>query len=234
MELSTAPADAVAVLSARLRAVLAGLPTGDGVGVFGGVYLQVTEAVERYLGEDGYFRVPAEVARLSTLFADRFLGALAAPTPPACWRPLLALRRHPGILPVQFALSGMNSHIEHDLPLSVVDSCVSLGCAPEELAADFHRINDVLAAVEDRVREELAPLPQELDVADPLLHLLGSWSIDAARDAAWASARLLWELRDRPDAYDSAAAALDRSTGMVSRCLLTPLGDLSHRGGPRA
>jgi hypothetical protein len=229
MELSTTPADTVAALSSRLRAAVAGLPPGDGVEVFGSVCLQVTEAIEGYLREDGFFHAPAEVARLNTLVVDRFLGALTAETSPACWRSLLGLRLHPGILPVQFALSGINSHIEHDLPLSVVDACTALGCAPEELAADFHRINDVLAAVEDRVREELVPLSQELDVADPLLHLLGSWSIDAARDAAWTSARMLWELRDHPESYEAAVAVLDRSTGMVSRCLLTPLGAVSRQ-----
>jgi hypothetical protein len=223
MELSTAPADAVAVVAARLGDAVSGLPPGDGVGVFGGVYLQVTEAVVERLGEDGYFGAPAGVARLDTLFADHFLGALDAPAPPACWRPLLDLRLHPGIRPVQFALAGMNSHIEHDLPLSVVDCCRSLGCPPQELEADFHRVNDLLAGVEEQVREELLTLPPELDVADPLLHLLDSWSIDAARDAAWASARMLWELRATPEAYAAVAGALDRSTGMVSRCLLTPL-----------
>jgi hypothetical protein len=223
--LSTAPADAVAVVAARLGDAVAGLPPGDGVGVFGGIYLQVTDAVVRRLGEDGYFTSPADVARLDTLFADRFLGALSAPVPPACWRPLLDLRLHPGIRPVQFALAGMNSHIEHDLPLSVVDSCRSLDCPPQALEADFHRVNDLLADLEQRVREELLTLPAGWDVADPLLHLLDSWSIDAARDAAWASARMLWELRGKPDAYAAAAEALDRSTGMTSRCLLTPLHD---------
>ena len=123
----------------------------------------------------------------------------------------------------------MNSHIEHDLPLSVVDSCRSLDCPPEALEADFHRVNDLLADLEERVREELLTLPPELDVADPLLHLLDSWSIDAARDAAWASARVLWELRDRPDTYRAAAEALDRSTGLTSRCLLTPLRAVNGR-----
>lgn len=223
MELSTAPADAVVVVAARIGDAVSGLPPGDGVAVFGGVYRQVTDAVAQHLTLDGYFTSPPDVARLDALFADRFLAALGAPVPPACWRPLLDLRRHPGIRPVQFALAGMNSHIEHDLPLSVVDSCRSLDCPPEALEADFHRINDLLAGVEDQVRESLLPLPAELDVTDPLLHLLGSWSIDAARDAAWASARMLWDLRDRPDTYAAAAGALDRCTGMTSRCLLTPL-----------
>lgn len=221
--LSTAPADAVTVVAARIGEATGSLPPGDGVGVFGGVYLQVTDAVTDRLGDAGWFRSPVDVARLSTLFADRFLGALTAAAPPACWRPLLELRRHPGIRPVQFALAGINSHIQHDLPLSVVDSCRSLDIPPQALEADFHRVNDVLACVEDQVRDELLTVPAELDVADPLLHLLGSWSIDAARDAAWASARMLWELRDLPDTYSAAAAALDRTTGMTSRCLLTPL-----------
>ncbi|SEM44452.1 DUF5995 family protein [Streptacidiphilus jiangxiensis] len=223
MELSTAPADAVAVVAARIGDAVGGLPPGDGVGVFGAVYLQVTDAMVRHLTVDGYFASPPDVARLDALFANRFLGALTAAAPPACWRPLLELRRHPGIRPIQFALAGMNSHIEHDLPLSVVETCRSLDCPPQALEADFHRVNDLLASVEDEVREELLTLPPELDVTDPLLHLLGSWSIEAARDAAWASARMLWELRDRPDAYAAAAATLDRTTGMTSRCLLTPL-----------
>ena len=233
MELSTAPADAVAVVSARLGDAVSGLPPGDGVGVFGGVYRQVTDAVAQRLGEDGWFGSPVDVARLDTLFADRFLAALDAPAPPACWRPLLELRLRPGIRPVQFALAGMNSHIEHDLPLSVVDCCRSLDCPPEALEADFHRVNDLLADLEAQVREELLTLPPEFDVADPLLHLLDAWSIDAARDAAWASARMLWDLRDRPATYAAAAAALDRSTGMTSRCLLTPL-LAAHPNGPAA
>jgi hypothetical protein len=223
MELSTAPADAVAVVAARIGDAVGGLPPGDGVGVFGTVYLQVTDAMVRHLTVDGYFVSPPDVARLDALFANRFLGALTACAPPACWRPLLELRRHPGIRPIQFALAGMNSHIEHDLPLSVVETCRSLDCPPQELEADFHRVNDLLAGVEDQVREELLTLPPELDVTDPLLHLLDSWTIDAARDAAWASARMLWDLRDRTDTYAAAADALDRSTGMTSRCLLTPL-----------
>lgn len=223
MELSTAPADAVAVVAARIGDAITGLPPSDGVGVFGAVYLQVTDAMVQHLTVDGYFTSPPDVARLDALFANRFLSAITATAPPACWRPLLELRRHPGIRPIQFALAGINSHVEHDLPLSVVDSCRSLDVPPQTLEADFHRVNDLLAGVEDHVRETLLNLPPELDIADPLLHLLGSWSIDAARDAAWASARMLWELRDRPDTYAAAGRALDRSTGMTSRCLLTPL-----------
>ena len=36
-----------------------------------------------------------------------------------------------GIEPVQFALAGMNAHINHDLPLAVVSTCSALATAPE-------------------------------------------------------------------------------------------------------
>jgi hypothetical protein len=36
-----------------------------------------------------------------------------------------------GIEPVQFALAGMNAHINHDLPLAMVSTCTALGTAPD-------------------------------------------------------------------------------------------------------
>jgi Family of unknown function (DUF5995) len=223
-------AQAVGGVADRLRQLVAGLPPQDGVAVFGGVYLTVTEAVRTQLATGDVFRTPVDTARLDVLFAGRFLDALR-PGPaaaPACWRPLLRLRLHPGIRPVQFALAGMNAHIEHDLPLAVLDTCRQLDCPPTELSADFHRVNEVLAQVEARVRARLLPslagLEQQLDLGDPLLHLVSSWSIDRARDAAWATALTLWELRGDPALQATATRALDDATGLVSRCLLTPLG----------
>ena len=231
MATTSTPVAELAAVVQRLQALVDGLPPQDGVAVFGEVYLTVTEAIEAHLAADDLFRDPATVARLDVLFAGRFLAAFGPDPAPACWRPLLDLRLHPGIRPVQFALAGMNAHIEHDLPLAVVDTCELLGCSPAELSVDFHRINSVLAQVEDGVREELMPSAEESAVADPLLHLLSSWSMDRARDAAWAGAVTLWELRDRPHAYTVAAAALDDSAGMVSRCLLTPLGETRGSAG---
>ena len=224
------PAGDVDAVAERLRLLVAGLPPQDGVAVFGGLYLTVTEAVGDRIAAGDLFRSPAEVAALDVLFAGRFLDALTAPRAPACWRPLLEFRLHPGVLPVQFALCGMNAHIEHDLPLAVLDACAALGCSPGELETDFHRVNDVLAQVEEQERERLMPAPEELDVAEPLLHLIGSWSIDRARDAAWASAVTLWELRDRPGPLAVASAALDDAAGLVCRCLLTPLRSSGRAG----
>lgn len=165
MTTSTAPVTDVGGIVERLRTLVTGLPEQDGVAVFGEVYLTVTEAIAAHLAAGDVFADPAAVARLDVLFADRFLSAVDPATvrPPACWRPLVELRLHPGVLPVQFALCGMNAHIEHDLPLAVLDTCSVLGCSPDDLSADFHHVNDVLAQVEARVRERLMPAPEELD-----------------------------------------------------------------------
>ena len=116
----------------------------------------------------------------------------------------------------------MNAHIEHDLPLAVVDTCHRLGREPHDVAADYHRVNDLLARVEARVRESLLPDGGLLDAADPLLHLSGVWSVDKAREAAWASVLALWRLRPLPLAYAAVSAALDGSVGVLCRALLTP------------
>lgn len=222
----TAPVTVEEVVG-RLREIGAGLPPADGVAVFNRLYLTVTEAVRDRLG-GAYFADPAAMAELDTVFAGRYLLAVAADAagqePPACWRPLFALRAHPGVHPLQFALAGMNAHIQHDLPLAVVDTCLRRGCEPAGLAADYHRINGLLAEVETAVREQLMPGPDLLERAEPLTHLLGVWSVEAAREGAWSAAQALWELRAVPTAARAFATALDCSAGLLGHALLLPLG----------
>ncbi|MET9291838.1 DUF5995 family protein [Streptomyces sp. NPDC003077] len=210
-----------------MRDLDGGWPSSDGVAVFNRVYLEVTEEVARRVGTGG-FQDPVAAGTLGVLFARRYFAAVdaaAAGRPvPACWRPLFQLRRHPGVRPLQFALAGINAHIGHDLALSVVAACQALACEPAALEGDYDRIGEILGGMEERVREELMPGPDVLDVADPLTHLAGSWSLEAARDGAWGAARVLWGLRGLPEVAEEFAERLDAGVGLVGRCLLTPLG----------
>ncbi|MBD0691655.1 hypothetical protein BG452_09295 [Streptomyces sp. CBMA123] len=228
----------------RLREIATALPLADGVAVFNRLYLTVTEAVRDRLA-DGYFADPSAMAELDAVFAGRYLLAVdsdaAGQEPPACWRPLFALRAHPGVHPLQFALAGMNAHIQHDLPLAVVDLCRRRGCVPAEVERDYHRINGVLAEVEAVAREQLLPgaeLPECAGPlthagplahagspahAGPLTHLLGTWSVEAAREGAWSAVQALWELRALPSAARAFGAALDGSVGLLGHALLLPL-----------
>ncbi|MEU9188789.1 DUF5995 family protein [Streptomyces sp. NPDC048484] len=211
----------------RMRALGAGWPERDGVAVFNRVYLAVTEEVGRHLDAGRFPDARAAIA-LDVRFAERYLGAVEAVAeerrPPACWRPLFQLRGHPGVRPLQFALAGINAHIGHDLALAVVDACRTLGCEPGELEDEFDRVGDVLVSLEERIREDLMPGPDLLQIADPLTHLLGAWSLERARDAAWSAARAVWALRELPDLAEEFVERLDTGVGLVGRCLLTPLG----------
>ncbi|WP_306188457.1 MULTISPECIES: DUF5995 family protein [unclassified Streptomyces] len=220
--------DTVDAALARMRELDAALPERDGIAVFNRVYLAVTEAVDRRLAA-GRFADPRAAATLDVRFAERYLAAVDAAAEgrraPACWRPLLQFRRHPGVRPLQFALAGINAHIGHDLALAVVDACGTLACEPADLEGDFDRVGDLLVALEERVREDLMPGPDLLQIADPLTHLLGAWSLERARDAAWSAARALWALRRLPDVAEEFAQRLDAAVGFAGRMMLTPLPD---------
>ncbi|MFE2431462.1 DUF5995 family protein [Streptomyces sp. NPDC059373] len=209
----------------RMRDLDAALPPRDGVAVFNRVYLSVTEELRRRL-EARAFADRTAAAELGARFAGRYLAAVAAAEPrdaPACWRPLLQLRGHRGIRPLQFALAGINAHVGHDLALAVIDTARALELEPPDLERDFDRVGELLTAIEERVREELMPGPDLLDIADPLTHLAGSWSLDRARDAAWAASRVLWSLRRMPEMYEEFTEKLDTGVGLIGRFLLTPL-----------
>ncbi|CAL9370007.1 hypothetical protein SUDANB58_00830 [Streptomyces sp. enrichment culture] len=219
-------AGTVDTVVSRMRSLGAALPARDGVAVFNRVYLAVTEAVDRHIDAGGFPDARAAIA-LDVRFAERYLTAVeaaaAARRPPACWRPLLQFRRHPGVRPLQFALAGVNAHVGHDLALAVVDTCRTLGCEPVDLEDEFDRVGDLLVSLEERIREDLMPGPDLLQIADPLTHLLGAWSLERARDAAWTAARTLWALRRLPDVAGEFTERLDTAVGFAGRMLLTPL-----------
>ena len=143
---------------------------------------------------------------------------------PVAWQPLLAARSTPGIEPIQFALAGMNAHINHDLPLAVVTTCADLATAPKGGCHhdDYQKVDALLDASEQSVRESFEP--PGLVVVDQhvasVANVIGNWSINAARDVAWATAVALWDVRDFEIATQLLTGALARTVAMASRGLL--------------
>jgi hypothetical protein len=210
---------------ARLRALDSAWPASDGVAVFNGVYLSVTEEIARRI-DAGEFQDRRAAITLDALFAERYLSAAETATaggrPPACWQPLFRCRAHPHVAPLQFAMAGINAHIGHDLALAVIDTCHALDCAPPQLRSAFEQVGEILALLEERIREEVMPGPDLLELSGPLAHFIGTWSLERARGAAWSAARVLWRLRGAPALGRELAERLDSGVGLVGLHILTP------------
>jgi Family of unknown function (DUF5995) len=221
------PATVAEVLT-RMRDIASDLPASDGAGVFNGVYLTVTERMQDRLNTGGVFRDNAFITDLDVNFADYWFNAYDTPgDKPNAWAPLFAARANTRILPIQFALAGMNTHIEHDLPLAVIATCKARGRTPDSpgVHKDYNTVNEVLASVEAEIRRSfLTQAEKSLDNHfEPVTHLISSWDIEKARDVAWLTVKTLWELRPLNQLFDAYAEALSSTVGMGSQLLLTPV-----------
>jgi hypothetical protein len=215
---------------ARMRAIQASLEPRDGVGRFNRAYLHTTEAVRDHVVA-GFFHDAGFVESLDVIFAARYFAAVDAAAAgqkvdPA-WRPLFASRHDARVQPIQFVVAGMNTHINHDLPIAVVDTCRARSTHPraDHIPSDYRKVNEVLEKVEAEIRRSLLDeLERELDEQiEPLIHLVSSWSTTQAREAAWIRAQVLWLLQDDPWLYEQSIGTTARTVGMTSRHLLTPL-----------
>ena len=197
-------------------------------GVFNGMYLRVTETVLDRLTAGGFYNDDAFMADLDVRFADLWFAAYDSSNhAPQAWAPLFDARSRGDVLPIQFALAGANTHIEHDLPLAVVRTCAAHGRTPTSpgVREDYEKVNDLLADVEAEIRRSfLDELQQAVDDhLAPVAHLVTSWNIDKARDIAWVNVQTMWELQRVDFLFDAYTEALARTVGMGSRLLLTPL-----------
>ncbi|MGZ3424635.1 MAG: DUF5995 family protein [Polyangiales bacterium] len=221
---STIP-DVLAVM-AKVEAVL---PRADGIACFNRLYRKTTENILARI-ESGGFSDPTGLARLDIVFANKyFLGVRACleqrDGAPRAWYPLVEARADRDIAPIQFALAGMNAHINRDLAVSLVDTFRPIGAWPQKESparADYDRVNDVLASTETEVKsffegELLAEIDRDLGSVDDRVAL---WSVRRARDAAWTWGETLFALDHHPVLASETLLAIDRTAGLASRALL--------------
>src|SRR6185312_485560 len=115
-----------AAVLTRMHAIADELPAPDGVARFNHLYLEETVSVDTATRTAG-FEDPEFISALDVVFAGLYFAAVAAATagksPPRSWAPLFAARGDRRIAPIQFALAGMNAHINHDLPIALLSTC---------------------------------------------------------------------------------------------------------------
>ncbi|HEV2981835.1 MAG TPA: DUF5995 family protein [Solirubrobacteraceae bacterium] len=200
------PAETIDEVIERMTEIGASLEPRDGVGYFNRMYLAVTQSVKKGLQDAGFESGPF-MSRLDVVFANRYLKAVveheAGKYAGLSWRPLFHARMERRA-PVQFAICGMNAHINHDLPLSIVDTAQEMGVEPAKgtpECRDFEHVNEVLRQVEAEVKSEFVTgLLAEIDrVMHGAGDKLAMWSIADARWRAWEHAEFLWRLRDHKE-----------------------------------
>src|SRR5579863_6808731 len=134
---------------------------GDGLKWFNWLYLQVTEAVETRVASAG-FSDPAWLAELDLQFARLYFGALKkslqGQPSPGCWQALFERRNQVPIARIQFALAGINAHINHDLPQAIVATCEVTGTNPQyggKQYEDYTALNSTLDGLVESAKRTL-------------------------------------------------------------------------------
>jgi hypothetical protein len=204
----------------RMATIDAALPASDGVAYFNRMYRKVTEEVQQARSQERFEKAEF-LARLDVVFANIYFEAVRCSITgdeiPSAWAPLFHHRDRLHTHPIQFALAGMNAHINHDLPLAVDTTCREMALRPDDDTPphrDFMRVNAILGQAEDGVKAwfedgVMAFVDRAMGRVDDAFTM---WSIRAARDLAWDHAKLLWALGDHPELRD---AYLSTLTGLV-------------------
>ncbi|HEY1594870.1 MAG TPA: DUF5995 family protein [Thermoleophilaceae bacterium] len=219
----------------RLETLDKELPDTDGVKWFNKLYLEVTQQVAA-VAPTMKQEAPGFLPALDVFFGNRYFDAFDAAAhhrqlpgdyPFHAWKPLFAARHDKEIAPVQFALAGMNAHINHDLAIGVCDTCASRGSTPGDPEhKDYDSVNGLISKVEQQMKAWLMTgLLKELDETfNPVDDIVAVWDVERARDAAWIRAQVIWSLRDAPSLQRDYEAVNDRATGLAGRALLIPVG----------
>jgi Family of unknown function (DUF5995) len=201
----------------------------DGLASFNYLYRSITGDVQEKLNA-GLFRDKEFVITLDVEFAKRYLHAIAlyqaAPkSAPRSWQVLLDRRANPDIAPLQFAVAGVNAHVNFDLPFALVATCESLGSplGSDTQREDYQHINQIFAEQMAALRHHFEdPVVQDLDrsTVSTVNNDLDELTVVLTRDAAWYRAEHLWTLRDQPHALDAQTETMDVLVSLAGRGLL--------------
>lgn len=212
---------------ATMRRIDAVLPDSDGLKWFNRLYLMVTEQVDLN-PPGGAWKDPHWLLTLDVLFAGLYLDAVGGylsgdSTVPTAWRALMDERHRTGINRIQFALAGMNAHINRDLAMALLKADAQSNIVPSAdgaQRADYDAVNQLLStmmpsALNMLATDTLGVLAQDTGMAG---RLLAFWDICKARDLAW-------QLADHLRGADRIRRAVtmisqDQLTGVIGRAIL--------------
>jgi Family of unknown function (DUF5995) len=228
--------DAAGAAPSSIPAVLQTLETienlcvdADGLKWFNWLYLTVTQAVESRVAAGG-FNDSAWLAALDVQFANLYFNALSgwlsSGSCPGCWQAMFSCRGQSRIARIQFALAGMNAHINRDLPFAIVATCKATNTVPQHGTAqynDYSAINATLNGIIETAKQTLHVrlLGDPLPAVSQLDDLIAAWNLAAAREQAWITAESLWH---EPALIETILTnSIDGLTTVIGKALLVPV-----------
>ena len=225
-EVASATFSTTAEVFLRLQAIDGLLAANDGLKWFNRLYGMVTQAINLH-PPGGAWQNPTWLNHLDVVFAGFYFNAirdfLTGQPIPSAWTVLFEARFRSGIDRIQFALAGMNAHINHDLALALVATDTELNIVPSLDSPehrDFESVNLVLKSVLPSSLNMIATDTLGVVAQDTgkIGRLLAFWDICAARELAWDFGN---HLRDLAGPIRNAAIdAQDTLTGAIGRAIL--------------
>jgi len=226
---AAAPA-AIADVLVVMQSIDGLLPSSDGLKWFNKLYSMVTQQIDLKPPPNGW-EDATWLTRLAVVFANFYFAAIANalqqnPDVASSWRALFEARNKTGIDRIQFALAGMNAHINHDLALALLQTNDELHMTPALESPehdDYERVNGLLEQVLPSALNLLAAgiVGELAQDTGKVGRLLAIWNVRAARDLAWDFAGHLRNLEGA--SRDSALEAQDKLSGVIGRSLLLPV-----------
>ena len=227
---SSAASAVIADVIAVMQSIDGLLPRSDGLKWFNKLYLMVTQQIDAQPPPNGW-EDAAWLTHLDLVFAGFYFAAIADtlqqnPDVASSWQALFEARNRPGVDRIQFALAGMNAHINHDLALALLQTNNELQMTPALQSPehdDYEQVNGLLEQVLPSALNFLAvgiagELAQDTGKVGRLLAI---WNVSAARDLAWDFSAHIRSLQGV--SRDLALEAQDKLTGVIGRSLLLPL-----------
>ncbi len=227
-------AECVAAVVAEMEARFAQLGCAH-TAPFAFTYLEMTRGVETHVTRSDFFADPAALAHFDALFAEFYFEAIdnwragRHAHVPAAWQVAFAAADDRRASAPADILLGMNAHISRDLAYTVAALTEARPAATDrsEDAADFSRVDEVIATVQPSVVEGaaarfdpgiaslermLAPAEDEVDAT----RLIGLW-----RARAFELGRRLATAEDEAT-RDAVAAEIERGS-LASAALILNL-----------
>jgi hypothetical protein len=170
------------------------LADGDGLKWFNRLYMMVTREVDLNPPAGGW-KDAEWLLRLDVVFAGFYFRAIAAfldgsANTANSWSALMEARYTAEIDRIQFALAGMNAHINHDLALALLETSREMNLVPGNGSPqyrDYESVNELLNRVMPSALQMLAVGLLGLIAQDTgkIGRVLAFWNICRARDLAW-------------------------------------------------